>query len=176
MIVYKDIISGDEICSDSYQQMPPYDDESLLDVAFEVKSNRIAKGGDNFGISHNTEADDESGATTTGDESKKMVIDIIDSFKLQESPFSKKDFQLYIKDYMVRIKAKLAEENPHRVDKFMNGVKTVVMKILGEFDEYTFYTGESFNPEAGLVYSRFVGEEIAPRFMFFVDGIKEEKY
>eukprot|EP00922_Rhytidocystis_sp_ex-Travisia-forbesii_P025598 GHVS01037575.1.p1 GENE.GHVS01037575.1~~GHVS01037575.1.p1 ORF type:complete len:261 (-),score=60.74 GHVS01037575.1:561-1343(-) len=176
MIVYKDIISGDEVCSDSYKQLAPFDDEALLDVAFEVKSSRLAKGGEDYGISHNTGADDESGATTTGDDSKQMVIDVVDAFKLTESPFTKKDFQLYIKDYMMRIKGKLAEKNPDRVDKFMNGAKVVVTKILGEFDEYTFYTGESFNTEAGLIISRFVGEEIAPRFMYFVDGLDDIKY
>eukprot|EP00922_Rhytidocystis_sp_ex-Travisia-forbesii_P035155 GHVS01052197.1.p1 GENE.GHVS01052197.1~~GHVS01052197.1.p1 ORF type:complete len:177 (+),score=31.65 GHVS01052197.1:104-634(+) len=176
MLVYKDIISGDEVCSDGYKQLAPYDDEALMDVGFEVKSSRVAKGGDDFGIAHNTEADDESGATMHGDESKEMVIDVIDAFKLQESPFTKKDFQVYIKDYMLRIKAKLAETKPDRVDKFMNGAKAIVMKILGEFDEYTFYTGESFNTEAGLVYSRFVGEEVAPRFMYFTDGLSEIKY
>ena len=52
-----------------------------------------------------------------------------------ETGFSKKDFGVYIKAYMQRVKKYLEENNPDRVEKFMAGAQALVKKFLGMFDD-----------------------------------------
>eukprot|EP00921_Rhytidocystis_pertsovi_P024840 GHVQ01040010.1.p1 GENE.GHVQ01040010.1~~GHVQ01040010.1.p1 ORF type:complete len:178 (-),score=23.44 GHVQ01040010.1:37-570(-) len=177
MLVYKDVFTGDEVCSESYPPLSPYDDASFKDIAFEVLSKRVEKGGEDFGIANNVDADAEAGtALGEGADGKETVIDVVDSFKLVECPMGKKDFQAYIRGYMLRLKGHLEKSKPERVEKFMSGAQALVKKILSEFDEYSFYMGESMDAEAGLVISHYVGEEFAPRFIYMIDGLREEKY
>lgn len=52
----------------------------------------------------------------------------------------------------------------------------VAKEILGKFDEYRFYLGESMNID-GLVVLQFYREDgMTPVFMYFKDGLREEKY
>lgn len=171
MLVYKCLFSGDEVCSDSYKQLPPFDDESLSDVGFEVLSKKIVKGNEDFGIADNSE-EGEGGA----DPSAETVIDIVDTFRLVETGFGKKDFGVYIKTYMQRVKTHLEEKNPSRVEKFMSGAQTVVKKILASFDDFQFFLGESMDAEAACVFAYYKDGEETPRFVYLKDCLKEEKY
>ena len=44
---------------------------------------------------------------------------------------------------MKNLKEKLEDKDPERVRTFMKAASGVVKKILGQFDEYQFFTGES---------------------------------
>eukprot|EP00914_Ancora_sagittata_P014638 GHVO01028682.1.p2 GENE.GHVO01028682.1~~GHVO01028682.1.p2 ORF type:complete len:182 (+),score=42.97 GHVO01028682.1:748-1293(+) len=181
MKVYKDIFSNDEMISDSYVQLAPFEKDELLDVAFEVVSRRVKKGGEDFGISANVDEDAEEGAVGDASQNSETVIDVTDAFKMQPTSFSKKEFGAYVKAYMGHVKAKLAETNPDRVTPFISGAQTLIKEILGKFDEFEFYFGESGfehldDCQAALVFSYYKGEEETPRFIFIKDGLVEEKY
>lgn len=147
------------------------DDQELKEVAFEVKTRRVVKGAEDYGIADNSEEDGGGVDATT-----ETVVDIIDSFRLQETPFSKKEFGVYIKGYMQRVKGLLEKEHPERVDKFMSGAQALVKKILGSFDDFQFYLGESADCEAGVVFAYYKDGEDSPRLIYIRDGLKEEKY
>lgn len=51
---------------------------------------------------------------------------------------------------MKTVKAKLQEKNPDRVTTFEKGAQAYAKKIVANFKDYEFYTGESMNPE-GMV-------------------------
>ena len=55
-----------------------------------------------------------------------------------------------IQEYMKAVKAKLQEKNPDRVTAFEKGAQAYAKKIVANFKDYEFYTGESMNPE-GMV-------------------------
>ena len=57
---------------------------------------------------------------------------------------------IYAQGYMKAVKAKLAETNPDRVSAFEKGAADYAKKIIGNFKDYEFYTGESMNPD-GMV-------------------------
>ncbi|EPR63282.1 putative histamine-releasing factor [Toxoplasma gondii TgCatPRC2] len=171
MKVYKDVFTGDELCSDSYAELPPMDDPSLSEVAFEVATKRIVKGAEDYGIADNSE-EDGGGVDSTSE----TVVDVVDAFRLQETPFSKKEFGTYIKGYMQRVKGHLEKNHPDRVDKFMSGAQALVKKILGQFDDFQFFLGESADCEAGVVFAYYKDGEEAPRLIYIRDGLKEEKY
>ena len=49
-------------------------------------------------------------------------------------------------------------------------------EVLGNFDDYRWYTGEKMNPEAMVILSGYREDQITPYFIFFKDGLKEEKF
>ncbi|UKK00197.1 hypothetical protein MACK_000267 [Theileria orientalis] len=173
MKVYKDLYSEDEVCSDAYDHLDPFENSELASVAFEVKTSKVAKGEEDFGIGYN---DEEGGEGGQPDPNVEMVIDIVDKFGLQSLQLTKKDYTSYIKKYIQRLAATLQEKNPDRVDAFKSGVSEFVKYVLGHFDDFEFYVGESLDYEAGLVYAYYKGEEVSPRLVFLKDGLIEERY
>ena len=68
----QDIVTGDEIISDTYKLI------EKDDVVYEVNCKKVTKGGENFDIGANPSAEEaEEGL----DESTKQVIDVVDSFR-----------------------------------------------------------------------------------------------
>ena len=57
---------------------------------------------------------------------------------------------------MKSVKTKLQETNPERVEAFEKGAQTFAKKLIGNFKDFEFYTGESMNPDGmiALLVSR----------------------
>ncbi|GAW81447.1 translationally controlled tumor protein [Plasmodium gonderi] len=171
MKVYKDVFTNDEVCSDSYNQEHPFGNADFGEIAFEVKSNKRIKGNDDYGIADNSEeAVDGMGADV------EQVIDIVDSFQLTSTSLSKKEYSVYIKNYMQKILKYLEEKKADRVEIFKSKAQPLIKHILTNFDDFEFYMGESLDMDAGLIYSYYKGEEVTPRFVYITDGLYEEKY
>uniref|UniRef100_A0A4W6CJY3 Tumor protein, translationally-controlled 1 n=1 Tax=Lates calcarifer TaxID=8187 RepID=A0A4W6CJY3_LATCA len=151
MIIYKCIISGDEMFSDIYKV-------TESDFFYEVEGKTIIR----------TEDLDDSlfGVNET---SSVSGVDIVLNHKLQETSFNKKQYTAYIKDYMKAIKAKLEETNPKRVEAFTTGAGSEVKKILGNINNYQV----AIQRHGGLLDYREDG--ITPYMLFFKDGLEVEK-
>ena len=171
MRVWKDILSGDEMVSDSY----PY--AELFDgAALEVKAKFITKKeNEDFGLKANTEeGEDES----QPDDKTVTVVDVVDAMRLAEISLDKKGFMAYVKGYLKAVKEKLeASGKADRVAGFQKGATDLVKMLIGKWDEVQIFTGESGNWEGGLAYA-FMKEQTdeGPTFYFFLDGLKQEKY
>ncbi|EEA07292.1 translationally-controlled tumor protein, putative [Cryptosporidium muris RN66] len=172
MKVYKCVFTGDEVISDSYKQLAPFGRDEFMDIAFEVESKRILKGSEDYGISHNT----EDGEVEIGTTDAETVNDIIDAFKLESTPFSKKEYMLYIKGYVSRLKGYLEQNNPDRVEKFMQNTQAFVKVLLERFNDLEFYLGPSLDCEGIIIYGYYNDGDLAPRFIYFRDSLKEERY
>ena len=48
---------------------------------------------------------------------------------------------------MKAVKAKLQETNPDRIEAFEKGAAGFAKKVVGNFKDFEFYTGESMNPD-----------------------------
>ncbi|KAI9251891.1 translationally controlled tumor protein [Phascolomyces articulosus] len=166
MLLYRDIIAGDELFSDAYPI------KLIDDAAYEVDCAMITiKEGDvDIGANPSAEGGDEG-----VDESAQTVNNVIHSFRLTETSFDKKSYMTYIKGYMKALKAKLQESNPERVPIFEKNAAALVKKILGNFKDYEFYVGESMDPEGMVALLNYREDGVTPYFTFFKDGLKEEK-
>lgn len=174
MKVYKDIITGDEMFTDTYKM------KLVNDVIYEVQGNFILRNQDNIVL-----AGANPSAETGGDEEDQTVdgvergVDIVLNHRLQESfAFGdKKSFTLHLKDYMRKIVENLQENSPNEVDVFKANMQQTIKDILVRFRELQFFTGESMDVE-GMVamceYREINGESV-PVFMFFKHGLQEEK-
>ena len=96
------------------------------------------------------------------------------SASAQETGFNKKNFMTYIKGYMTRLKKHLEANNPSRVEDFMKGAQAFVKKLLGEFDQYQFFTGAKMDVDGMVVFLKWDGE--TPYFYIWKDGLVKQKY
>ena len=81
----------------------------------------------------------------------------------------------YIKAYMKRLSEKLKETAPDRVVPFQKSAQEFVKKVIGNFDDYSFYMGASMDPEAMVILMKYAEDGLTPFFYYFKDGIEEEK-
>ncbi|CAB1347203.1 unnamed protein product [Coregonus sp. 'balchen'] len=169
MIIYKDIITGDEMFSDIYKIK-----ESPNGMLFEVEGKMVSRteniDDSLLGANASAEVQDDGCESST-----VSGVDIVLNHKLQETSFTKDSYKGYIKDYMKAIKAKLEENNPHRVKPFMAGAQEEIKKIMGNMKNYQFFTGESMNPDGMVGLLDFREDGITPFMTFFKDGLEIEK-
>ncbi|KAK9477700.1 translationally controlled tumor protein [Lipomyces japonicus] len=168
MLLYKDIISNDELISDAY-------DIKLVDnVVFEVDCQNIqVKQGGDVDIGANPSAEDAEEALEEGVE---VVNNVVYSFRLTPTSFDKKSYLTYIKGYMKSVKAKLQETNPDAVSVFEKGAQAYIKKVVANFKDYEFYTGESMDPEAMIVLLNYREDGTTPYVIFWKHGLVEEKF
>lgn len=97
--------------------------------------------GEDFDIGANPSAE-EAGPDVDGP-STVTVNAVVEAHRLQQTSFDKKSYMMYIKGYMKKVVEKLKETDPDRVDSFQKQIQPFIKKILGNFDEYDFFTGEN---------------------------------
>lgn len=84
-------------------------------------------------------------------EGETQVNNIVHSFRLNETQFDKKSYLTYLKGYMKSVKAKLQETKPDEVAAFEKGAAAFAKKVVANFKDYEFYTGESMDPDGMCV-------------------------
>jgi hypothetical protein len=127
-------------------------------------------------------ADVDIGANPSAEEQDEQMEDgavstnnVVYSFRLQETSFDKKSYMTYIKGYMKKVKAYLAEHNPDAVGDFEKGATAYVKKVIANFKDYEFFTGESMDPDGMIVLLNYREDGTTPYMIFWKHGMKEEK-
>ncbi|KAI0774267.1 translationally controlled tumor-associated [Fomes fomentarius] len=167
MLLYQDVISGDEMFSDAFPI------KEVDDIVYEVNCSMITvKAGADVDIGANPSAEEGDEALEDG---ATQVNNIVYSFRLQSTSFDKKSFLTYLKAYMKAVKQHLQENKPDRVDAFEKGAQAFAKKIIGNFKDYEFYTGENMNPDGMIALLNYREDGITPYFTFWKDGLKEVK-
>eukprot|EP01156_Anaeramoeba_ignava_P013481 Anaeramoba_ignava/a5290_102.p1 GENE.a5290_102~~a5290_102.p1 ORF type:complete len:176 (+),score=64.15 a5290_102:44-529(+) len=160
MNIYKCVFTGEEVISSAFGV------KEVGDILIEAHGKLITKSND-LGIPSNDEQQLDDGT--------ESIIDIIDAFNLKPIDLNKKSFVPLIKEYMKKIKGHLEKANPSRLDAFMKGAQEFVKTVMKDFDEYSFYLGESSNPDGALILSKFGDDGLSQDFWYFKDGLKQEK-
>jgi len=173
MRIYKDIITGDEMFSDSYKV-------KLVDeVIYEVYGKQITRSQGDIQIDGaNPSAEDADEGTDSNVESG---IDVVLNHRLAETYAfpDKKSFTLYLKDYMKKIIAKLEEKSPDQVETFKTNINKQVKDILGRFKDLQLFTGESMDCDGMVCMVEYRDQDDGtqqPVLMFFKHGLEEEKF
>lgn len=84
----QDLITGDEIISDSYNL------KEIDGIVYEADCKKIAVGGETIDIGANPSAEEGEEAL---DDTTQMVLDVAHSFRLQETSFDKKSYLTHLK-------------------------------------------------------------------------------
>jgi hypothetical protein len=169
MLIYKDILTGDELISDSYNL------KEVDGIVYEADCAMIEEGGVNVDIGANASAEE---AAEDLDDTVTKVNNIVSSFRLQSTSFDKKSFLTYLKGYMKAVKAALQEKNadPETITAFEKGAQTFVKNtLLPKFKDYEFYTGESMNPDGMVVLLNYREDGVTPYIIVWKHGVTEMK-
>ncbi|KAH7193452.1 translationally controlled tumor protein [Fusarium flagelliforme] len=169
MIIFKDILNGDELISDSY------DLKTVDDIVYEADCAMIEEGGVTVDIGANASAEE---AEEDLDDAKVKVNNIVNSFRLQSTTFDKKSYLTYLKGYMKSIEAALKEKNAPEAEikAFKDGAsKYVKEKLLPNFKDLEFYTGESMDPDGMVVLLNYREDGVTPYTIFWKHGLTEMK-
>jgi len=172
MLIYKDLISGNEMFGDTYKV-------KLVDeVIYEVFGKLTTQKSASFVL---------EGANASAEEAEEGLeegvvsgVDIVIAHRLVETHFDKKGYTVYLKDYMKRLIVKLEElKTPaETISLFKTNVNKSIMEILKRFKELQFFTGESMDPDGmvALMEYRDIDGQSIPVLMCFKHGLLEEKF
>lgn len=169
MIIFKDIITGDEIISDSYPL------KEVDGIAYEADCAMINIGGETFDTGANASAEEaEDGIEDT----TEKVNNIVHSFRLQSTTFDKKSYLTYLKGYMKTIRTKLGEagKSEEEIKEFETGAQKFAKNtILANFKDWEFYTGESMNPDGMVILLNYREDGVTPYVVVWKHGLNEMK-
>ena len=167
MLVYQDLLTGDELLSDSF----PYG-EIENGILWEVDGKWVVQGAIDVDIGANPSA--EGGGDDEGvDDQAVKVVDIVDTFRLQEQPpFDKKQFVTFMKRYIKNLSAKLDAE---KQEEFKKNIEGATKYLLGKLKDLQFFVGESMHDDGGLVFAYYKDGATDPTFLYFSHGLKEVK-
>lgn len=128
--------------------------------------------GNDIDIGANPSAEDADEAL---DDGATTVNNIVHTFGLKETSFDKKSYLSYLKDYMKTIAAKLAETSPEAAEEFKAGAQAYAKKIVANFKDFEFFTGESLDPDAMVVLLNWREDGTTPYLVFWKHGLSETK-
>ncbi|KAJ6911980.1 translationally-controlled tumor protein [Populus alba x Populus x berolinensis] len=167
MLVYQDLLSGDELLSDSF----PYK-EIENGILWEVEGKWVVQGAVDVDIGANPSA--EGGDEDEGvDDQTVKVVDIVDTFRLQEQPaFDKKQFVTYMKRFIKLLSEKLDAENKEHFKKNIEGATKF---LLSKIKDFQFFVGESMHDDSALVLAYYKEGATDPTFLYFGHALKEVK-
>ncbi|KRY03090.1 Translationally-controlled tumor -like protein, partial [Trichinella patagoniensis] len=101
-LVYQDILTNDELLSDSFSAK-----EIENGMLLEVQGKWVVQGAINVDIGANPSAEGADEGEGVDDQAVR-VVDIVDTFRLQEQPaFDKKQFVTFMKRYIKNLTPKL---------------------------------------------------------------------
>jgi len=169
MIIYKDILTDDEMISDSY------DLKEVDNIVYEADCAMITEGAVEVNIGANASAEEAEEAM---DDQTVRVNNIVHSFRLQPTQFDKKSYMTYLKGYMKAIKAALAKEGKSEAEikEFETGAsKYVKEKLIPAFKDLEFYTGETMNPDGMVVLLNYREDGTTPYIIVWKHGLKGMK-
>ncbi|KAL6953948.1 hypothetical protein U1Q18_042905, partial [Sarracenia purpurea var. burkii] len=156
----------DELLSDSF----PYK-EIHNGVLWEVEGKWVVKGSVDVDIGANPSA--EGGEDEGVDDQAVKVVDIVDTFRLQEQPpFDKKQFVAYIKKYIKLLTPKLDGE---KQEEFKKNIEGATKFLLSKLSDLQFFVGESMHDDSTMVFAYYKDGATDPTFLYFAHGLKEVK-
>ncbi|KAI0494360.1 hypothetical protein KFK09_024494 [Dendrobium nobile] len=167
MLIYQDILSGDELLSDSF---PTTEIENGM--LLEVQGKLVVQGAITVDIGANPSADGTDEGEDVDDQAIK-VVDIVDTFRLQDqSAFDKKQFVTFMKRYIKNLTPKLDAE---KQNLFKKHIEFATKFLLSKLSDLQFFVGESMHDDGGLVFAYYKEGATDPTFLYFAYGLKEIK-
>ncbi|PON52095.1 Translationally controlled tumor protein [Trema orientale] len=161
------LLVGDELLSDSF----PYK-EIENGMLWEVEGKWVVQGAIDVDIGANPSAEGAEEDEGVDDQAVK-VVDIVDTFRLQEQPsFDKKQFLTFMKRYIKLLTPKLEAEKQELFKKHIEGATKY---LLSKLKDLQFFVGESMHDDGSLVFAYYKEGATDPTFIYFTCGLKEVK-
>lgn len=179
MMVYTDILSNDEIFTDTAKG---YNDKAYKGCIVEVPSKMVQQGGEEFDIGANASAE---GGGEILDDSVVQVINLVAAHDLKEvGAMGKSVFNSMNKKYFKAIKGKIDEiedekEKKAKLDEFKTAwpsINKFMKDVKKDMKNYSFFTSENGSlGECMPIPARYPEGASAPIFYFYKIGCRGEK-
>ncbi|EOY11510.1 hypothetical protein QUC31_009445 [Theobroma cacao] len=167
MLVYQDLLTADELLSDSFSHK-----EIENGMLWEVEGKWVIQGAVSVDTGANPSAED-GGEDEGVDDQAVKVVDIVDTFRLQEQPaFDKKQFVTFMKRYIKNLTPKL---EPEKQELFKKNIEGATKYLLSKIKDFQFFVGESMHDDGSLVFAYYKEGATDPTFLYFAYGLKEVK-
>lgn len=165
MLIYTDLLTGDEMIADSY------DLKEVEDAFFfEVEGSWVTVGDVDVDIGANPSAEEADEGTES---TSRKVVDVVDSFRLvEQSGYDKKSFMGYIKPWLTKIVEKLPED---KQAEFKSKAQAAIKFLISKIKDLQFFSGESMDPDGTLCYAYYKEGAAQPTFLFPKYALKEQK-
>lgn len=178
MIVYRDLVTGDEVLSDAFVLKQVTVDGVNVEGLMYCESKNITKSdaevdvgcGNAFGSG----GEEDGGVDST----VATVNNVIDAFQYTETQIgTATDFKSWIKEYMNAVVLKHREKGTpkEQIQAFKAQAPEIAKFFLKNFSDVQFYLTSSFNPES-MVFSIYPEGGLTPNFYFIMGGIIQEKF
>ncbi|KAJ6031653.1 TCTP family protein [Penicillium herquei] len=184
MIIYEDLISGDEILSDTFNIKPSADCPILWETDCRKYMKKV---GEDFELAGANPSAEDAAEDDGGEGETVMVHDIEDQFRLvwlkteEGLKPSKEAFKSHLKGYVKKILKKLEEgkaENKvtaEAIAEFKGGAAAAIKKISANYDNYDVLMGQSMDGDAMHVLIDFREDGVTPFATVWKHGLKEVK-
>ncbi|KAJ5259582.1 TCTP family protein [Penicillium angulare] len=179
MIIYTDILSKDELLSDTFDIKPAADCPILWEVDCRKYMKKVGENVQLEGANPSAEDAEEDG----GEGETVMVHDIEDQFrmvwlKVEEGLKPSKDaykshLKAYIKKVLKALEAKKASEET--IAEFKGGAAAAMKKISANYDNYDVLMGQSMDGDAMHVLIDFREDGVTPFATLWKHGLNEMK-
>ncbi|KAJ5167525.1 uncharacterized protein N7482_006306 [Penicillium canariense] len=179
MLIYQDIVSGDEILSDTFKINPAKD----CPILWEADCRKyLKKKNEDFAL-EGANPSAEEGEEGGDDDEAVMVHDIEEQFRLvwlkteEGLKPSKDSFKSHLKSYVKKILKHLTESgaSDETIAEFKAGAAGAVKKILGNYDNYDVLMGQKMDGDAMHVLIDFREDGVTPFATIWKHGVKEIK-
>lgn len=173
MIVYKCVITGDEMTSDAYKISPLPDQPLLWKV-----SSRAGKEEEPEVVLGEEEAPSEGSGSDVdiGEGEESDVIDIVDGPRLQNiESFVKtnlEDFKDAMKGFTEAARGKMEQGR----EEFEGGLERALQYLYDNLQDFEIYVGESMNKKASLGFLNYEEDGVTPFVIFFRHALVTEEF
>lgn len=172
MIIFKDLLTGDEMFTDSSKY------KVIDDCIYEVDCRHVSRKHGEVTLD-GANPSQENGDEGT-DEVTESGLDLVLNQRLIETGFSKNDYKSYLKMYTKALQDKWKElgKSESEINEAKSKFTEAVKKVLPKLGDFQFFMGESSNPDgliALLEYRQIAGGDEKPIMIFFKHGLEEEK-
>ncbi|MFJ8921525.1 translationally-controlled tumor protein [Streptomyces sp. NPDC102415] len=168
MKIYTDVVGRDhdELLSDMF----PIKENGVL---YEVEARRVQR---TTGVEADLGATDTAEAEPGDAEDSVDVIDLVDTFRLNETPISdRRQYLAYLKRYTKDVLAFLRAGDPQGAEAFQAGVQQAVKSLAEDFDSYRFFEGE--HRDGGMIIpAKFAADGGTATFYYFRHGLQEREF
>jgi len=173
MLIFKDIITGDEMFTDSSKY------KVVDDCLYEVECRHVQRKHGEITLDGANPSAEEADEGT--DDMVESGLDLVLNQRLIETGFTKNDYKTYLKGYTKSLMDKWKDlgmsdsQIAEAKAKFTEAVK----KVLPKIGDLQFFMGESSNPDGLIAMLEYressSGDGETPIMIFFKHGLEEEK-
>ncbi|KAI9845928.1 MAG: hypothetical protein M1837_004464 [Sclerophora amabilis] len=180
MIIYKDLLTGDEIISDTYKI------KEVDEVIWEVDTKSVPLNDDlDINIGANASEDpnlpeEEKGLASGGGggEQIETAYEIVKAFQLEDAgPYDKAMYKKHLKEYIERLKKHFIEheDDKEKIRTFLAGAAKQSKRLLGIVGNCELFKGQTDDESSMRVLIDFREDGVTPYAIIWKHGLQEMK-